>query len=125
MPRLYRLAGVVATSRRLRGAHRRPTRIEDRESPSYWVQSESGNGEYRVYQSERGYRVDCCTCPDHTERGGVCKHAIRLLQACERAETNRHEPTPFPLDTYSHEDRFKLTKKGYATLAAIEPVPVA
>ena len=80
-----------------------------------------------MYLSERGYRADRCTCPDYKERGGPCKHAIavRLLQACERAESHRLDPKPipFPQRAYSDADRFELTVKGEACLADQEPTP--
>src|SRR5437764_37768 len=58
---------------------------------AYWVQSESCDREYWVVLDSRGYRGDTCTCKDYVKRGGPCKHAIavRLLQACERAEARK------------------------------------
>ena len=104
-------------------------RIQPGQGGGWWVESEGGKGEYWVYLSERGYRADRCTCPDYKERGGPCKHAIavRLLQACERAEAHHAAPAPipFPTPTYTDADRFELTAKGEAALTAQEPTPVA
>ena len=102
-------------------------RIEAGQGGGYWVQSEGSDREYWVYLSDRGYRADRCTCPDYKERGGPCKHAmaVRLLQACERAEARRaaQEPILSPQRGYSDSDRFELTPKGEAYLAAQEPTP--
>ena len=82
--------------------------------------------------SERGYRGDTCTCPDYQQRGGACKHAIavRLLQACGRAE--QHDaPTPanvipFPTPTLDPDAPipYELTDKALAALDAA-PKPTA
>ena len=82
--------------------------------------------------SERGYRGDRCTCPDYQQRGGPCKHAIavRLLQACERAE-QRAQAAPtnvisFPTPTLDPDAPipYELTDKALAAHDAA-PKPTA
>jgi transposase-like protein len=41
----------------------------------YRVRSQSGNGEYSVFQTEAGWN---CSCPDFGFRGVKCKHAIAV-----------------------------------------------
>jgi hypothetical protein len=91
----------------------------------YWVEASDGSREYWVTLDPRGnYRFDRCTCPDYQQRGGPCKHAIavRLLQACERAEA-RQAPTPLPTPTLDPDSPipFTLTDKALAALADCPP----
>ena len=86
----------------------------------YWVESSRHDKEYWVTLDPRGYRGDRCTCPDYVQRGGPCRHAIavRLLQACERAEAKRQTApsnvVAFPTRHYSDAARFELTPEGEA-----------
>ncbi len=94
----------------------------------YWVEASDGRSEYWVCQDARGnYRFDACTCPDYQQRGGPCKHAIavRLLQACERAEARR-APVPLPALTLDPDAPipFVLTRLAEEALDP-EPVPAA
>ena len=56
----------------------------------YIVKSQSGNGEYRVSQTFKGF---VCSCPDNTYRGWTCKHifavqfSFNLKQEVKRAIT--------------------------------------
>ena len=72
-----------------------PAMAPENQGVGYWVEASDGSREYWVTLDERGYRGDRCSCPEYRQRGGPCKHAIavRLLQACERAE-QRQEPAP-------------------------------
>jgi hypothetical protein len=116
--------------------------VQPGQAAGWWVRSETRDTEYWVCQGAN-YRVDRCTCPDYRQRGGPCKHAlsVRLLEACQqrearvRAAMERHprpapacgpEPIALPARAYTDADRFELTPKGEAYLAALaEPAPVA
>ena len=109
-------------------------RIEPgRASPTiYWVQSEEHPEQEYLVHLAASYRDDRCNCPDYQRRVGPCKHAmaVRLLQACERAEERRHtaaEPVPFPQRTLRDDEPipYALTAEGLAAIAAVEPDPVA
>jgi putative transposase len=59
---------------------------------TYYVRSQSGNGEYRVSKSPDGWT---CDCPDHKYRGIKCKHIISIeISLSLRAEVavRRIEP---------------------------------
>jgi transposase-like protein len=59
---------------------------------TYYVRSQSGNGEYRVSKSPDGWT---CECPDHRFRGIRCKHIISIeISLSLRAEVavRRIEP---------------------------------
>ncbi len=90
----------------------------------YWCEASDGSREYWVTLDPRGYRGDRCSCPDYQQRGGPCKHsiAVRLLQACERAEA-RQAPASLPERHYSDSDRFTLTEAGAAYLASLDSAP--
>ena len=71
-----------------------------------------------------------CDCEDYRQRGGPCKHgwAAVIFQAAERLDAEASDPTVIPLPTPAYDpdaDRFELTAKGYATLAAEEFWPLA
>ena len=104
--RMQRAATIVALRR-----------IQPGQGAGWWVQSEEGDGEYWVFQDGSGWRDDRCTCADYRHRGGPCKHAVavRLLQACERAEA-RGASLPAPVPADSAEDRAELTAQGAAYL---------
>jgi hypothetical protein len=112
-------------------------RIEPAMAPTnrgvgYWVEVSDGSREYWVTLDARGYRGDRCTCPDYRQRGGPCKHAIavRLLQACERAEQRAQAAPanviPFPTPALDPDAPipYVLTDKALAALDAA-PTPTA
>ena len=94
-------------------------------TPAGWlVESERDPDTYYLV-SQDGMGVRCC-CVDYRNRGGLlCKHilAVNLLARCKATLVDNM--TPFPLERYSDADRFELTPKGEAYLAAQEPGPVA
>jgi putative transposase len=47
-------------------------RINEKE---YFVNSQSGNGSYRIFATELGWN---CSCPDHKFRGVKCKHVYAV-----------------------------------------------
>ena len=125
-PRMERAALIVA----LRSIQ--PAMAASNRGVGYWVEASDGSREYWVTLDARGYHGDRCTCPDAQCRGNPCKHsiAVRLLQACERAE-QRAQATPanvipFPTPTLDPDAPipFELTDKALAALEAA-PTPSA
>jgi hypothetical protein len=87
---------------------------------SYWVQPVNG--------------LMTCDCMDFRQRGGPCKHvlAVELFARCERRDAEQSDPaadhdnvTPLPTRAYTDADRFELTPRGYAAVAADESWPLA
>lgn len=97
----------------------------------WFMQSESqADKTYTVVPTENG---DTCDCQNYARRGGPCKHAlaVELYTRCERRDAEQSDPTllpanvtVFPERAYSDADRFELTPKGYAVLAANETKPL-
>jgi hypothetical protein len=115
-------AALIVIQRRIS-----PAVAPENRAVGYWVEASDGSREYWVTLDPRGYRGDQCSCPDYAKRGGPCKHAIavRLLQACTRAEARRAVPTPLPQRVYADEDRVELTLQGEVYLAQQDPTPAA
>jgi hypothetical protein len=111
--RIVRAANIVAVRE-----------IEATASGTYWVQSEvDPTKEYWVCPLPQ-FNVWRCTCKDFQQRGGPCKHAlaVQILQACEAADRGPEPPPPplaFPTRHYRDDDRFELTPRGLAAVAAV------
>jgi putative transposase len=56
-------------------AHKKENQVSRIEENFYTVQSQSGNGEYALYQVDSEWH---CECPDHTYRHVKCKHLFAL-----------------------------------------------
>src|SRR4051812_9802598 len=63
-------------------------RIDKKDDGSYLVPSMSGNGRYTVKPGEGGL-FGTCTCPDHENRGGKCKH-LWAVEFSAKRETTHH-----------------------------------
>jgi transposase-like protein len=55
--------------------HKKENQVNRIEENFYTVQSQSGNGEYAIYQVDGEWH---CECPDHTYRHVKCKHLYAL-----------------------------------------------
>ena len=60
----------------------------------YIVKSQTGNGEYRVSQTFKGF---VCSCPDNTYRGWNCKHiyAVQFSQNLKQYRKARNHPRTY------------------------------
>ncbi len=64
----------------------------------YIVKSQSGNGEYRVSQTFKGF---VCSCPDNTYRGWTCKHIFAVQFSFNLKQAVKREITLEPISNVS------------------------
>jgi len=64
----------------------------------YIVKSQSGNGEYRVSQTFKGF---VCSCPDNTYRGWTCKHIFAVQFSFNLKQIVKREITLEPISNVS------------------------
>ena len=78
---------------------------------SYEVKSQSGNGDYAVLSTERGW---LCSCPDHIYRDAKCKHiwAVEFSLLLREVVSSRTVIEPISVQACPRCESDKLVKHG-------------
>ena len=72
------------------------SQVNQIEENFYTVKSQSGNGEYAIYQVDGEWH---CECPDHTYRHVKCKHLFAVEISLKMKEQVKHNVVIQPLST--------------------------